>query len=291
MTDNHNPVSLPVKELLGAGDERNAKYSIPMYQRNYDWGESEVRQLLQDILGVSKEKREHTRYYYIGSLVVHVRDNGVYEIIDGQQRLTTLSIILAALQNEFNQEIDKFGCNLNLDFENRDKSSRSLKALFKNKRNECEQASMLEAYEVTCRFLDENKSYVPSFCKYLMEQVIIIRVPVPKETDLNHYFEIMNNRGEQLEKHEVLKARLMSNLSDDDKSVFSTIWDACADMDRYVQLGFKKDLRKTIFGADWNQPPESFKDIADPILHSDQVESNTKDKNPKKLDLCTRHFS
>ena len=52
------------------------------------------------------------------------------------------------------------------------------------------------------------------FAQYLGDQVRIMRVQVPAKTDLNHYFEIMNNRGEQLEKQEVLKARLMDRFND-----------------------------------------------------------------------------
>jgi hypothetical protein len=59
----------------------------------------------------------------------------------------------------------------------------------------------------------------------------------------------MNNRGEQLEKHEVLKANLMSVYNGDTaaRNGFSAIWDACADMNRYVQLGFSRDSQSIIW--------------------------------------------
>src|SRR5690606_2612148 len=50
------------------------------------------------------------------------------------------------------------------------------------------------------------------FAEHLFDHVQIMRVAVPPRTDLNRYFEVMNNRGEQLEKHEVLKARMLSAL-------------------------------------------------------------------------------
>ena len=55
--------------------------------------------------------------------------------------------------------------------------------------------------------------------EYLFEKVVIVRFQVPKDTDLNHYFEIMNSRGEQLEKHEILKSRLMKELNVCENSV------------------------------------------------------------------------
>lgn len=72
-----------------------------------------------------------------------------------------------------------------------------------------------------------------------LKRVILYRIEVPENTDLNRYFEIMNTRGEQLEQHDILKASLMSYLSDDlDKAVFAKIWDACNDMTGYVQMHF-----------------------------------------------------
>ena len=100
-----------------------------------------------------------------------------------------------------------------------------------------------------------------NFVTYLNESVVILRVEVPKETDLNHYFEIMNNRGEQLEKHEVLKSQLISYLENIDdleekesaKILFSTIWDGCSQMERYIQYAFDKNYRSFIFGNTWNE--------------------------------------
>ncbi|RYZ84047.1 MAG: HNH endonuclease, partial [Proteobacteria bacterium] len=88
----------------------------------------------------------------------------------------------------------------------------------------------------------------------------IMRVKVPGDTDLNHYFEIMNNRGEQLEKHEVLKSRLMETLDRNcpeeeraaNRQCIHEVWEACADMERYVQMGFKPEQRNAVFGRrDW----------------------------------------
>ena len=84
----------------------NHNYTIPIYQRNYAWGVSEVNQLIQDIVDSSTRRNvsnEHINYY-IGTLVVFEREQEnktVFETIDGQQRLTTLSILLSAIKNEY----------------------------------------------------------------------------------------------------------------------------------------------------------------------------------------------
>ena len=81
---------------------------------------------------------------------------------------------------------------------------------------------------------------------------------MPAGIDLNHYFEVMNTRGEQLELHEIAKARIIGaiarNKSNDskDEEIAVKIWDACAQMDRYVQMCFSTTERDKIFGDDWD---------------------------------------
>ena len=72
------------------------RYVVPIYQRNYEWGEPEITQLLTDI--VEAYRRSPTQNYYLGSLVVYRRKDGSFEVIDGQQRLTTLNILYRCLE-------------------------------------------------------------------------------------------------------------------------------------------------------------------------------------------------
>lgn len=73
------PESIKVSEIF------ESEYLIPIYQRNYAWGQKEIEQLLDDI-------RDSECDYYLGNLIVNKRD-GVFEVIDGQQRLTTLFLL------------------------------------------------------------------------------------------------------------------------------------------------------------------------------------------------------
>ena len=75
-------------------DNQN-KYIIPLYQRNFAWRREQIEQLLQDIYAAFKQNPHG--HYYIGSLVALKRSNGDYEVIDGQQRLTVLSLIVKIL--------------------------------------------------------------------------------------------------------------------------------------------------------------------------------------------------
>ena len=88
----------------------------------------------------------------------------------------------------------------------------------------------------------------------------------------------MNNRGEQLEKHEILKANMLEVLSGDPALTytFKTIWEACSDMERYVQYGFSTKERDIVFTAkNWNTLKyTSLDEIAEKIYKVSKVESN-----------------
>ena len=255
----NNLTELNIKSLLSTD-----KYVIPIYQRNYAWGELEVTQLIQDIVDYSK--RSISQNYYIGTLVVFERKTKstyVFETIDGQQRLTTLTILLSAIKRHFPKiaNIDQW-YKLNLEFDSRVISTDTLHALFYGSELDYKNynTAIKQAYEDSIkslkRILKENEQTIEKFCDYLLEKVYILRVPVPKDTDLNHYFEIMNSRGEQLEKHEILKAKCLEILhqeSPDLEYAFNIIWEACSNMERYVQYGFKLPERNKIFCQnDWN---------------------------------------
>lgn len=262
----------------------NSHYIIPIYQRNYAWGAPEIEQLIRDIADASEHRTGQK--YFLGSLVVYVRDNvdsahpgkAIYETIDGQQRHTTLSILLAYLTNVARcgeQELSRL--HLNLGFDSRPKSTRTLQNLFKPVEHfDPEEPSIRAAFTVIERYFKTQHIEIAEFSQYLLKHVTILRVAVPKDTDLNHYFEIMNNRGEQLEKHEVLKANLMSVFNGETaaRNCFSAIWDACADMSRYVQLGFSSETRKTLFGEKWLGFPADFEAIKCAIETKPDIDEN-----------------
>jgi len=266
-------------KLLSITDlfDKKERYVIPIYQRNYAWGESEVKQLIQDVVDMSKEGE--ISHYFIGSIVVYQRETqNEFETIDGQQRHTTLSILLSVLKNEFKQGID-IEC-LNLSFDSRPKSKRTLDAIFSKTVSELpEEKTIRAAYEFAktkiTQLNNDDGLKIETFTKYLLENVKILRVKVPSDTDLNHYFEIMNNRGEQLEKHEIIKARMMGALKDDESAqiCFAKVWDACADMNRFVQLGFDKKYRESLFGKDWNNCPKSFESVQRIYQDVDELDS------------------
>ena len=88
--------------------------------------------------------------------------------------------------------------------------------------------------------------------EYIRNRVILVCTPLPEDTDVAAYFEIMNNRGEQLQSHEIVKALLMRDLSTSQRYIFSTIWDACSQMDIPIQKSLSKLRAKGMFGENFD---------------------------------------
>ncbi|WP_219635160.1 DUF262 domain-containing protein [Aeromonas caviae] len=113
--------------------EDSARYLVPMYQRNYAWGEGEITQLLQDVLDYQGKRNSKDQYqpYYIGTLVVFARDDGSFEVIDGQQRFTTLSLLANWLKHHAIDSVDmSWYQTINLAFESRPISSHTFERLW-----------------------------------------------------------------------------------------------------------------------------------------------------------------
>ena len=228
----------------------DGEYVIPLYQRAFAWEEKQLQQLVEDINDIPTDSN-----YYIGSLIVS-REKNKYEVVDGQQRLTSLYLLLSCLGKRLKSTLS-FAC--------REKSNytlRKIHELLEDKRSNYDEDkienSIYQAIKILNEKIHEEGIDVDDLLGK-MERVVIYRIEVPEKTDLNRYFEIMNTRGEQLEQHDILKAELMSYLSGDaDKYVFAKIWEACSDMTGYVQMNFDKKSRESIFGWEWRCLP-SFK--------------------------------
>lgn len=259
------------------------EYIVPIYQRSYAWEKEEIEQLLNDILDFKKKTDENTKYY-LGSLIVDNLGNNQFSVIDGQQRLTTLFLIFAYLRT-FQIEMVGFS-EKSLSFEAREKSNRTLAALFNKKREETNSslytAELVNGFDVISDYFKEiiektrNNNIINEFVT-IFDRILIIRTQVPKDIDLNHYFEIMNTRGEQLEIHEIAKGKIMGVISDPQKrKVAATIWDNCSQMEKYIQMAFKPiSLRDTLFKPSWDsfENYNKFDDIFHKFKESENLPS------------------
>ena len=256
-------------------------FNIPIYQRLYAWEESHVKKLLEDLNDAFE--KEKSKPYYLGNIILYKNEKSDrYDIIDGQQRLTTLWLMGFVLKaEEYHKDWSSFlgeRSKLRLDFIARQDDQIFLQNLLKNQENNKKGAEvneiMVKAIDTIKTFmLNDVKKNKKAFAQYIYEQTQFIGVILPKNVDLNKYFETMNSRGTQLEKHEILKARLLGKIKDTDKQAqYAELWDACAQMNQYIERAFETTKRDKLIN--WNN--DKFEDL---FMIENQ---NSKDKEHKE---------
>jgi hypothetical protein len=233
-----------VRELL-----KGVKYSIDYYQREYKWKDKQIRELVDDLTGKFLEEYDpaHPRYkvaeyphYFLGSIIISKKDAGNF-IVDGQQRLTSLTLLLVLLrtlqQNRSDQvNIDelifseRFGeRSFNLDVPER---LPVMEALYKgdtfdtNGRTESVQ-NLYERYQdLDESFPNELRSEtLPYFVDWLLENVHLVEITAYTDDDAYTIFETMNDRGLSLSPTDMLKGYLLSNITNADKrTVANSQW-------------------------------------------------------------------
>lgn len=236
-------------------DEYEYEYTIPIFQRRYAWGKDEIECLLEDILNSKGE-------YFIGTVIVEEKEKNLY-IIDGQQRLTTLYLLLCLISD------NKSSLENKLRFEARDNAQKTLESLSTSLDNnivEEKDSSLIYGIEIIKAWFENNKIKKSDFINKL-KQTFFLLVSIPKGTNPNQFFETMNNRGEQLELHELVKAKILDTMKDSieekERTAASEIWDSIANMNGFVFNHFSDGIKQKLFG-DKNESiiPSSFRDIA-----------------------------
>ncbi|MCH7390353.1 DUF262 domain-containing protein [Acinetobacter dispersus] len=239
--------------LITLNDVINQQYffNIPIYQRLYVWGKEQIYTLLDDIVAAWLENKNE--FYLGGTLVIERAFNELegiryYDLIDGQQRFTTLWLISVVLKEHlvaYTQVDTKQGKRQRISFSIRPQVTKFFEKI-------CEElpASLPEAMQLEDA-LQEIRAYFDNYSdkketldkqalsEFILTKVQLILTTVPKHTDLNKLFEVINNRGVQLQHHEILKAKLLEHLNPQEREAYALLWDACANMDGYVERHLK----------------------------------------------------
>lgn len=236
---------LPLEELSIAElycTDNTVTYEVPIYQRNYAWEEDQIKTLVQDVYDAYTSDKPT---YYIGTLVTFDKGGRTYEVIDGQQRLTTIFLILKVLEQQ---------PKCRLTYRARKKSKDTLLQLGQLDKLEDKDKGIATGYksanDVIAEIVGKERN---GFTVYFLNRVHMVHYKVPKDVDLNHYFEVMNSRGEQLEKHEIVKATLCAKLNQQDMAKFNRVWEACSNMNLYIQQAYQE---KSVFGEDLFKFPD-----------------------------------
>lgn len=269
-------------ERVTAGDlfAGRDEYVVPIYQRNYAWGEQQIRQLVEDLADAYLRRDATGGEYFLGNLVVSRearqgdgKATGYrYEVIDGQQRLTTLFILLARLRAVADESSLTWSLHAPA-YQSRRRGSTALEGLRAPLIDEREDADagVLEGARVVDQLIKSHELgnpevlRDPKFMDYLTRNVVVVRAILPKGVDLNRYFETMNVRGQQLLVTDVVKARLLACLPVEQHVPFVRLWDCVQDLSRYLVMTLTAGdtgLRARLFGADWGRPViESWQDL------------------------------
>lgn len=215
-----------VKLTLGAL-LREGKYVIPPYQRPYRWGVSQVGLLLRDLLDFFRiAKPDET--YSLGTIVCDKKDN-TYEILDGQQRLTTIDLILRKIE-KLSEETFKSLSHPQLIAAYRylpNKETADHTGLPRAKAQQDEITRQLSTGEKNSFSL----SQLLSLYEFLLDRVVVQRVIIPLSGRVAYepqqMFEIVNIRGQKLTELDIVKARLLSTLDNEpahSRALFDYVW-------------------------------------------------------------------
>ncbi len=233
-----------LKQLLS-----NQKFTVDYFQREYKWDSENMEQLIQDLVNGFNDdwKPGHTpedvatyNTYYMGSIVL-CQKGGTYSIIDGQQRITSLTLLLIYLNHltdgSFVTEIgsmvysNSYGKrSYNLNVPEREKC---LDSLFKtgtyiaNDDDDESTKTMAERYDQLNDSFpnDIQGDMLQCFVWWVMEKIVLVRILSSTEENAYTIFETMNNRGKPLTKSDMLKGFVLSKYrNDDSRAVMNKRW-------------------------------------------------------------------
>ena len=222
-----------IKSLIG---DQNSFYSIPDYQRPYSWEEDQISDFWQDI---SKSFENENGSYFLGSFIlIKQKEAGRYEIVDGQQRLTTITIFLAVLRDYFYENgQDILAQKVQDEFLVKDSQPRLfVRDIDKLKFNEvvlgkigslteCKSFKLNPCYVNAIKnlqqYIEDKKQegvgpdYFEKLYYYFLSEVFAIVVVTDDITSAYTIFETINNRGKELLVQDLLKNYLLKKVQDE----------------------------------------------------------------------------
>jgi uncharacterized protein with ParB-like and HNH nuclease domain len=244
-----------VREILGKAKTvrellKGVKYSIDYYQREYKWHEKQIRELVDDLSEKFLEEYQatHSRtkvadypHYFLGSIIISKKESVGY-IVDGQQRLTSLTLLLVLLRNLqsgnpeqvnldeliFSEKYGEKSFNLHVD-----ERTPAMEALYEDggatlnttDRPESVQNLVARYRDLETHFPQELRDEaLPYFTDWLLENVHLVEITAYSDDDAYTIFETMNDRGLSLSPTDMLKGYLLANIDEAKRTSANTRW-------------------------------------------------------------------
>ena len=223
----------------------SAFYVIPEYQREYVWEKTQVKQLMEDLLDAYTSDKN--KAYFLGTIVT-CSANGDFELVDGQQRLTTFFIILCIVKKLYAEygiqtaSIDQLICGTSLNQYGVPVTRYRLELQHQNVTNCLELIAkgeprpsdvsktggrLFDAAEVVEQFMRDNFADITAFgpfAAFLLYKSSFVRIDTQNVVDALKMFETINERGKNLDPIDLLKNMLFTNVQPNQFAALNTEW-------------------------------------------------------------------
>lgn len=222
----------------------NILFRIPLYQRLFAWRVQEVKQLMEDLH--DHFSITHDKPYYIGMITV-VRQGDRLDLIDGQQRMTVMSLLAIGLMLILPEGKDKenwtkfFDSSNRVFFNGRTQDREFLQTLAEKETSTYKHNQMEEALSFIEKFLKDNYDEInlQKFANDIFKHLTLFVTELPNHyienpSSLNEYFEAMNSSGKSLEQHEILKVELLRKYDKADKINLTRLWNVVSNFEQPI---------------------------------------------------------
>ncbi len=229
------------------------EFKIPPYQRPYAWTENEVTELFEDLLSFSQENQDED--YFLGSIVLIKDEKYPYsEVIDGQQRLTSLCILLAAIAASSDEEDKKdylsyimepgkksMGLeakprltlrDMDKDFFREYIQELHFEALCSLTKSQLKTEAQEHIQKNSKVFMDkikekfaDNKEKLLNFGSFVVQHCYFVVVSSPSSQSAFRVFSVLNNRGLDLLPCDIIKADIIGKIPQDKQEKYTTLWE------------------------------------------------------------------
>ncbi len=240
LTDIFKPAALTIKQIFTNAD---SYYMVPDYQRPYSWGDEQVERLWDDLFSAMEAKVDN---YFLGSIILTGPREGRFEVVDGQQRLTTLTILFCVLRDLYlkedakirntirSLEDEKYRLNFRLtnqpniqnEFEqqilNGVKFPKQELTQRQREQNKFINAALI--FQTKLLELESQKGAIQKFVDYVLNRVIMITITCSKQSFAIKLFQVLNTTGLDLSPADLIKSYLYGHCQEDRREQFVNDW-------------------------------------------------------------------